>query len=162
MIEASEAVFPNNAVSLIGLAAKGIDPDLYVVYRPLKREDTTLAFGVYPALWTPDQESNEMRGVSASQPTVSRYTLGIQGFIKDMDAERGLNAHSVLSSRIRAMLYGNNALRVGLRTLVVELDGSTERTLRFGISTQRYLSNELGGSYLYLSTLEFWLETETT
>jgi hypothetical protein len=78
-----------------------------------------------------------------------------------MDEERGLATHSVLSKMVRSMLYRDDALRVGLLALSVVMNGSTERTKRYGVNRQNFVSNELSGSWLYLSTLEFQLETET-
>jgi hypothetical protein len=111
----------------------------------------------------PDESSFEMRGapLGRHEPTLQQYLITVQGFVKDMDEERGLDVHAVLSKRLRAMLYRDDPLRVGLLALSVVMNGSTERAKRFGVRTQRYVSNEINGSWLYLSTLEFWLETET-
>ena len=95
------------------------------------------------------------------EPTLQQYLITVQAFVKDMDEERGLATHSVLSKMIRSMLYRDDPLRVALGSLSVTTDNSIERTQRWGIRQQRYFSNELSGSWLYLSTLEFWLETET-
>jgi hypothetical protein len=59
------------------------------------------------------------------------------------------------------MLYGDQPLRVGLAALSVASGSSIERAQRWGIRQQRFSSNEIQGAFLYLSTLEFWLETET-
>jgi hypothetical protein len=102
-----------------------------------------------------------MKGLG-HDPSIDRYNVALQAFVKDMDEERGLAVHSVMSEMLRTMLYRDTALRVGLSSLSTNLNGVQKRTTRWGISTQRYFSNELQGSWLYLSTLEFWLETETT
>lgn len=163
MITATEPVFPNNAVDLIATRCGLLDADLWITKRPLRESDPVQSIGVFGSQWNPAEDSYEMRGGAPSthEPTLSSYLIGVQAFVKDMDEEKGLATHSVLSKMIRAMLYRDAPLRLGLRSLSVVMDGSTERTQRFGIRTQRYLSNELQGSWLYLSTLEFWLETET-
>lgn len=161
MILADAPVFPNNAVNLIAAQAQALDPDLFVVRRPLKESDNLQSVGVYGFQWIPDETSYEMRGLGPREPTLQRYLITVQAFVKDMDEERGLAVHSVLSKMVRSMLYRNNTLRVALNALSVVMDGSTENTTGFGISRQNYVSNELSGSWLYLSTLEFWLETET-
>lgn len=163
MITDAVAVFPNNAVSLIATRADALDIDLFVVRRPLKPDDSTQSIGVFGFQWNPDDTSYEMRGapVGRSEPSLSRYLITVQAFIKDMDEERGLAVHSVLSKMVRSMLYRDATLRVGLLALSVDMNGSTERVTRFGVTRQTYVSNELSGSWLYLSTLEFWLETET-
>lgn len=161
--EATGAVFPNNAVSLIQTRAQALDSDLFVVRRPLRDSDSTQSVGVYGSQWDPEEDSYEMRGVPAGrhEPTLSRYLITVQAFVKDMDEERGLVVHSILSKMVRSMLYRDNTLRVGLLALSVVMNGSTERTKRFGVNRQNYVSNELSGTWLYLSTLEFMLETET-
>jgi hypothetical protein len=112
----------------------------------------------------PDDDSFEMRGLPSGihEPSLSSYLIGIQAFVKDGDEERGAAVHGTLSKLVRTMLVNDATLRVGLRSLSVTTSGITERTQRFGVRTQRYLSNELSGSWLYLSTIEFWLETETS
>lgn len=162
MIVADDTVFPNNVVNLVQVHTKLLDPELTVLRRPLRSSDPVQCAGVTAVTWDPDEGSTEMRGAGSLGPTLSTYILGIQAFIKDMDEERGLATHSVLSKMIRSMLYRDAALRLGLSTLSSTTDGITERTQRWGIRTQRYVSNEIDGSFLYLSTLEFWLETETT
>lgn len=163
MISDVTPVFPNNAVLLIKQRAQVLDSDLFVVGRPLRETDNIQSIGVFGNQWNPDEDSFEMRGVPSGrhEPTISSYLITVQAFVKDMDEERGLATHSVLSKMVRSMLYRDNTLRVGLLALSVVMNGSTERTKRFGVLRQNYVSNELRGSWLYLSTLEYWLETET-
>jgi hypothetical protein len=48
-----------------------------------------------------------------------------------------------------------------LSQLSVQLNGVGERTLKWGVTAQRFLSNEIGDNeWLFLSTVEFWLDTE--
>lgn len=162
MIEASEAVFPNNIVSLIEARAELIDPDLEVFKRPLRASDPNQCVGIVAAQWVPDEQSKQILGVSyPAQPTLSRYLVTVQALIRDMDEERGLNVHSVLSRMLRSMLYTDQPLRVGLSALTSALNGTTESARRWGVSQQRFFSNQISGEWLYLSNLEFWLETET-
>jgi hypothetical protein len=162
-IDNSTVVFPNNIVDLVQTRTALLDEDLFVIRRPLRTSDPNQAVGIFASQWLPNEESYEMLGgpVGRHEPTLQTYLVTVQAFVKDMDEERGLAVHSVLSKMIRAMLYRDNALRVGLSALLVSMNGSTERTQRWGIRQQRYFSNELSGSWLYLSNLEFWLETET-
>jgi len=162
VITTSTAVFPNNVVDLLFTRIGLIDSDLRGYKRPLRASDPQQSFGIIAQHWLPDEHSLEMgNGSGSSEPTVGKYLIGVQAFVKDTDEERGLAIHSVLSKLIRATLYRDTPLRVGLQALSVTLSGSTERTQRFGITNQRYFSNEIAGDFLYLSTLEFWLETET-
>lgn len=166
MIEASDAVFPNNAIKVMWDRFKLLDPagDVQVFRRPLMPTDPVQSIGVYGSIWRPVDDSYEMRGSASpgpQEPTLQRYSLFVQGFVKDADEERGSSAHSVMSKYILAMLYRDEPLRLGLAQLSSSLLGVTERTKRWGVSTQRFLNNELDAEWLYLSTVECWLETET-
>lgn len=166
-ISATDAVFPNNAVDLIATRLQTLDEDptspLYVAKRPLRRSDPVQSVGVYASYWLPNENSYEMLGGTPPrhQPTLNSYTIAVEAFIKDMDEERGLATHSLLSAMVRSMLYADAPLLLGLRSLQVTIGACTERVQRCGVRTQRYAANELKGSFLYLSTLEYWLETET-
>lgn len=162
MITESILVFPNNVVDLLFTRIGLIDTDLRGFKRPLRATDPQQSYGMFGQQWLPDEDSQEMVGsAGSSEPTIGRYLIGVQAFVKDTSEERGLAVHSVLSKLIRGTLYRDIPLKLALQALTVTLNGSTERTRRFGISTQRYFSNEIAGDFLYLSTLEFWLETET-
>lgn len=161
MITADNTTFPNNIVEMIATRAELIDDDLFVAKRPLKPTDPNQSIGINATLWTPDDDSLEMRGMAQMEPSLSRYLITIQAYVKDMDEINGLNVHSVLSRRLRAMLYNDAPLRAALWGLSSTLLGVTEKTQRWGVSRQRFYSNEISSSWLYLSILEFWLETET-
>lgn len=164
-IVGDEAVFPNNVVDLVAArcVALNLDPDMFVTKRPLRESDPNMAIGVFAVQWTPDEASYEMRNgpTGPSEPTLQNYLITLQSFVKDMDEERGFAKHSVLSKRMRTMLYRDAPLRVGLAGLSASDDGSTETLKRWGLRQTRYFSNELNQLWLYLSNLEFWLETET-
>lgn len=162
MIVADKTQFPNNIVDIVATRARLIDSDLFVIERPLRNSDPNQSVGVYAANWNPDDSSKELLGQArASQPTLSTYRIVVQAFVKDMDQVRGLNVHSVLSRLLRSMLYNDEPLRVALASLNATLSGVAEVAQRWGITQQRFFSNELSGEWLYLSILEFWLETET-
>lgn len=163
MIAASDLQFPNNCVSLFSSRFGMMDPDLYVCKRPLRSTDPPQSIGVFASVWAPDEDSYEMKGAppGISEPTLQRYIITIQAFVKDMEEERGFSAHSILSKMIRTMLYRDEPLRVGLRLLSASMMDSVERLQRINILTQRFNSNELSGNWLYLSTLEVLVETET-
>lgn len=163
MIEADESVFPSNVVELVALGMGNIDPDIHIARRPLRSSDPRQSIGVFSQLWSPDEESYEMVGRSPAEPTLQQYILGVQAFVKHADEEVGLATHSVLSSHVRAVLYRDQSLRLALQGLSVSYtNGAVETLKRWGIRTQRYFSNEIDAQYLYLSTLEFWIETQTT
>lgn len=164
MIEASDEVFPNNVTATMKSRFDLIDPDIPVLRRPLRESDPVQCIGIFASMWTPDQDSIEMRGSASpgpQEPTIGRYSITIQSFVKHMDEEIGSATHSVLSKMILAMLYRDEPLRIGLAGLSASLLGVTEQTKRWGIASQRYLNNQLASEWLYLSTVECWLETET-
>lgn len=161
MILADESVFPNNIVDLVATRASLLDSDLFVIKRPLRNTDPNQSVGVFASQWLPNDESKEFLGQGyATQPPLSMYRVAVQAFVKHMDEVEGLNTHAVLSRMIRSMLYTDQPLRVALSSLSSSLDVTTEHAQRWGITQQRFFSNELGGEWLYLSILEFWLETE--
>lgn len=160
-IDETTPVFPNNIVSTVADHIPLLDADITVVKRPLRRTDPSQSVGVFGTLWAPDPESFEMGSIGGvHEATVQTYLVSVQAFVTDFDEERGLATSSVLSTMVRTMLSRNADLRVALRALSVIMEGSAERTRRFEVRTQRFNSNEIDGNYLYLSTLEFWLETE--
>lgn len=161
MIQPGEFLFPNNVVGLLPIAFQAIDPDLFITKRPLRNTDPTQSIGVFGQLWDPDEESKEMHGFSTGEPTLQQYLISIQAFVKDRDPERGLSTHSILSAHIRRVLYNDPELRVALAGLASTDEWVTETLKRWGVRVQRYFSNEIDSDWLYLSTLEFWIETET-
>lgn len=163
MIQPDDSVFPNNAVALIKSRFQLLDSDLFVTGRPLRDSDLPQSIGVFAIMWQPREDSYEMRGGPAgrSEPTLQRYLVSVQAFVKNMDQEAGISTHAVLSKLIRTTLYRDEPLRVALGSLSWTNGSCTERTQRWGISQQRYVSNEIRGEWLFLSSLELWLETET-
>jgi hypothetical protein len=172
MIDASTVVFPNNVADIlftrfsVVIDPDTVDPDekVAVLRRALRPSDPIQCVGISPVDWMPDEESKEIRGVSIPgplEPTLQTYFYNVQTLVKDTDEVRGLAIHSVLGTRARAILYRDVPLRVGLASLQVELDGVTEQLKRYGVRAQRYVSNEIQGNFLYVSTIEFWVETET-
>lgn len=162
MIEASDSVFPNSIISVLASATKNLDSDLYVTRRPLRSSDPNQSVGIFPGQWVPEERTQEMGRTNPGEPTMQQYVVGIQAFIKDGDEEIGLARHSTLSYGIRSMLYRDAAIRVGFQSLSYTSNGVTERLRRWGVRSQRFISNELSGSWLYLSTLEVWAETDSS
>lgn len=165
MIQVNEGIFPHNVVKWVASAEAKIDPDIAVMKRPLRNTDPMQSIGVFSSSWGPNPESLEMRGVGSPSPqipTLQEYTLGIQAFVKDSEEERGLAVHSHLAYRARSVLYTDTALQIVLGSLSADLGGGwTESMRRWGVRTARYFSGEINAQLLYLSTLEFWVETET-
>ena len=165
MIVANTTLFPHNVVELVSVPLNAIDPDITCYKRPLRNSDPQQSIGIHSQIWTPNDESLEMLGASSPHPqlpTLQTYTYAIQAFVKDGDEERGLAVHSNLANAVRAVLYMHAPLRVALGQLKVEFEnGQVEALKRWGVRTARYFSGEIDSINLYLSTLEFWVETET-
>jgi hypothetical protein len=158
------AVFPGNAVLLIQERLSGIDPDIPVFRRPLQPTDPVQCMSVFGTLWTPRQDSVELLGsqsIKNTMPSLQNYNITVQALVQDMDTERGLATHSVLSKLVRGVLYHDNPLHVGLGLLSSQMFGVTERYRRREIVSQRFMSNEISGNWLYLSVLDLRIETET-
>ena len=170
MITGEEVAFPVNVVNVLAARFRQlwidteVDPTQAtdIKLRPLTKDDRSETLGVYPALWTPNEDSYEMRGISPGEPTLGNYLVMIQNYIKEGDRERGAAKHSIFATRTRNVLYRDPALRVALPQLVVTDQGVTERIKRWGVRQQRYFSNEIAGTWVYLSSMEFFIETETT
>lgn len=163
MITADNSIFPNNVIA--GLVARfdEIDSDLFVTSRPLRTTDPLQSVGVFGTIWSPVLDSMELRGrlgANSNEPTLGRYTITIQAYVKDADEERGAAVHSVLSGTVRAILYRDQPLRDYLGGLTSEVEGLTERAQRWGVTNQRYLTNELESEWLYLSSIEMFVETQ--
>jgi hypothetical protein len=156
-----EAVFPNNVVTCLSVVLPGVDPDATIYNRPLRGTDPSYAIGVYGTLWTPNDNSYEMDPQMAPEPTLQEYQIGIQTLIKDGDPIRALRTGSILNKRVRGVLYRNGPLRVALGQLKVYDGTYTESFTRCGIRTQRYMSNDLEGAFVFISVIDFWIETET-
>lgn len=160
MIDPTVAVFPQNFVNMIGPVISAIDPDIKYLMRPLRPSDPHMSVGVYGTLWTPEEDSFEMGHVAPGEATLNMYQVGVQTLIKDGDSQKLLNISSILSYRIRTVLYRNQPLRLALGSLKVQ-DGTFKESLRrWGIRTQRYMTNDLEGTFVTTSVLDLWIETE--
>lgn len=164
MIDDSTEVFPNNVSSLLVARYKMMDSDLVVLNRPPRDSDGNQVVGVFPMTWVPDESSHEMLGqnqLAAGEPTLQRYVIAVQAFVRDTDEQRGIRVHSVLAKLVRTILYRDAALAVGLNTLSVEMFGSRERIQKRGIQVQRFLANEVDQVFMFLSSCEYFVDTET-
>lgn len=162
MITADDTVFPNNIVKLITLRVPvAIDNELTILSRSLRHTDPNQSIGVYPDTWGPDSDSFEMDPQMRNIPTLQNYRVFVQSFVKHADEEEAINTHAVMAERIRSMLYRDALLQQGFSELAHLSSGKQERALRWGPQAQRFMSNEVQGTFLQSSIMEFWLQTET-
>jgi hypothetical protein len=166
VIDEAIEVFPNNVCSLITARVKAVYPTLTVFQRSLRDSDGTESVGIFPITWTPDDSSFEMPAnpqlFAAGEPTLQRYIIGVQSFVKDTMEERGIRRHSILAKQIRSLLYRDQPLAIGLAALSVTMSGSLERIQRRGIQVQRFLNNDIQGVFLFLASCEYYVETQTS
>ena len=162
----AEAVFPNNFVEVLATVLPGIDEEVTLQKRPLRPTDPNYSLGVFATVWMPNDDSYEMGHLGGggdsgpNEPTLSTYQIGIQVLVKDSDSERALAVGSLLNRRIRSVLYRNADLRLALASLYTTEDSVTERLKRWGIRSQRYISNEIEGKFVFISVLDMFIETE--
>lgn len=156
----SSTDFPNNVIALIAARIPtAIDADLKVFKRMLRTTDPTQSVGIFPSTKLPDRTSTEHRSL---EPTLKTYNIILQTLVQDMQEENCISVHSILSQQLWRMLYSDTPLGIGLTALSVVANNARERFQRRGISQQRYLSNEISGTFIQTSWIEFWFETETT
>jgi hypothetical protein len=167
-VTADTTDFPNNIVLFLAGRFSTISGVDYVALRPARRTDPAATIGVWPASWRPGADTTdgmEMAGRANIDPTVSTYSIALQALVKDGDEASGMRTHATLSKQVRAMLYRDTVTRVGLAALVhvdtAYTPNITERLQRWTIGSQRFLSNDIEGTFLFLSTLELSVETET-
>lgn len=161
MIDPSnEDVFPGNVVKCLGVVLGAIDEDAIVFPRPLRRTDPNYSIGIFGTLWQPNEQSHEIGHLSPNEPTLNTYQIGIQTLIKDGDTQRGLAISNVFSNRARTVVYRNEPLRVALGSLYVQGLDFRESMRRWGIRSQRFMSNEIEGEFVTISVLDLWIETE--
>lgn len=151
----AELDFPENVVAELKTSFESMGEVDTVVARPLKPTDPHLSLGVFAIDWTPRDFV-----IGQYDPAVTRYMVGIQSFVKHGNEEEGIALHTRLAKMVRVMLYRDEGLRVRLGSLSTTEFGVTERIQRWGVQTQRYISNEFQGSFLYLAVTELWVETE--
>lgn len=151
-------LFPENVVDVIHDEVKALDASLTALRRPLRPSDPNYSVGIFGMDWEPvDFEIGGPR-----DPALSRYQVGIQSLVKHATEEDGQALHTNIAHRVRIMLYRSGALRVRLMSTKVDFAGGiVERVTRWGISSQRFRSNEISGQFVYLAVTNVWIETET-
>lgn len=163
MIDADTLCFPNNVVDVIAqraLDTLGLDGGVIKVPVDTGSPDETVA--IIPATWEPTGYAEMGKKPNQFENSLQTYSIMIQTLISDMDEERAIRRHSLLSTMVRRMLYRDPVLLGALTGLRVETDdGIVEATMKYGVRSQRFLVNQKDGSFQYLSVIQFDLETQT-
>ena len=147
--------FPNNVIEIFKDYLKGPNDEHEVIGRPLRINDPDNAIGIFATVWTPTETE-----IGQIEPVLGRYNLILQSMVKVATEEEGVAEHTALAKRIRIMLYRDPSLRVALKQTSVETHDMKERVQRYGLTQQRFLSNEVDGTHIYLSVTEVFIETE--
>lgn len=162
--------FPNNIVNVLAAALQEIDPDependyegVRIFKRPLDRADGDRSVSVVAVNWRPIMGSKEMG--KTAEPILQEYYIVIQVMVADGEEQRAIATHSLLSTRVRHMLYRSPALAVVLPQLEVEFSSIGGMTLRehlvkWDVTTQNFMNHEMGGMFVYLASLELRFTT---
>lgn len=171
-------VFPMNAIEVIVARMQDLwvsspadgNPDVVILKRRLQPQDPTQSIGVFPMTWTPDPTSFEFgRGKLlggypnnlSNEPTIQVHAIGVHAFVQDTDEQRGIATHAAMAKAIRSMLYNDGPLAIGLDELSSTTGTVTEKIQRRYVDRTRYIDNLISGKYVYLSTTQYNIETET-
>lgn len=162
-INFNQEVFPINFINKFYTRLDALDNNLHVFKRRVTTKDPALSIGIFGDDFRPVQASREMMGMFPHEPVLSQYSVTIQGLVIDVDEERGLSRHYVLSNAIRATLAYDEQLRLHLSLGVTDSTNKYREELRkWSIGTQEYLGAELGSSnWAFMSVTSINLETET-
>jgi len=155
--------FPNSVVDLLADKFMAIEGLEYVLKRPLRPTDPDMCVGIFAVNWSPDdfEIGGHVNPTITIDPVLATYHYAIQAFVKMAGEEEGILKHTVLSKIVRSMLYRDVGLRVALCSLDETSMGAKERVQRWGVRTQRFIQNEVQGSFVFLSTMDMWVQTET-
>lgn len=156
--------FPDNLVEVMHDAVTRVEGVTIgaVFDRYLNKTDPNGAVGIQTEEWIP--VDYEMNGRGDFEPTVQNYLFSVQHMVKHADAQEGQRIHREVAKSIRLMLYRDNAVQVALRQLL-EWDEVLDRKERFQglrITAQRFASNDIDGTFVFLSATEVTVQTETT
>lgn len=148
-----------NIVEAVHTTLEEYFPEHSVVNRPLRLEDPAKSIGILVVDAVPQDTSKQ---IGQREPALIRYQLRIHNMIKHTNEVEGKAMFSLDAKSIKAVLYRDPTLTLSLAALQETLLGTTEVAKQWGVSRQRFLSNELPRSqFVYLAVTEFWLEAES-
>lgn len=153
------SAFPAAIIEVLEEDLPASFPSYEILTRPLTQTDPAYSIGVFATDWRPEAGSDEIGGI---QPTINNYLIRLQVMTKNTDRQDGRANASAAGSLLRTMLYRDPTLRVRLTQLQYEAMGGTERVEQFGVQTQRFLNNELRGTFIHFVSTDFWVQTSIT
>lgn len=132
-----------------------------VLTRPLRPADPGGSLAVFPVTWVPVADSLEIAGIVQGEPILQRYDMRLQNMAKAGNEEDGRRQINQDAKFLRAILYRDQELAVRLRAVAETLFNVQEHVKRFSPRTQRFVTSEIRGTFVYLATTEWWIETES-
>lgn len=132
------------------------DEQVVVLTRSIIPTDPPGTIAVFASDWEPAEHN-----IGQHEPALSHYGIKIQTMTKNTDEEEGRLEGSTQAKSIRRMLYRDTDLRVRLGQLSENDGEALERTLSWKVVRQSFLSNELGGQFLFLSVTDVMVRTQT-
>lgn len=147
-----------NIVDELHLALETHMVDHTIIDRPLRYADPARSIGIHVAEGTPLAQTQQ---IGQYEPSVERYQFRIQNLVKHSNETMGKAWFALDAKSIKAVLYRDPALRLRLASLDEEILGTRETAKQWGVTRQRFLSNELRSQFIYLASTDFWLETES-
>lgn len=129
--------------------------DTITLFRPLRQDDPNFAVGAFVDEWL-----NEGSEIGSYHPTINMYKIEVQAICKSMDPQKGILIHSLMARNIRRLLAGSDDLRTTWGQNVDAVDVGFERFMKATVMQQKYLSNEVGGVFFYMSVTPVIVETE--
>lgn len=151
--------FPENIVALLAEHLGKLEGVTAVVRRSLNMTDPHGTLGITVDSWRPLE--SEM-GVATQEPTIVQHSLALEHVVKADSAEVGHQLHRDTAKTFRLMLYRDPALNVALRQLnAASGDGHVERILKWEIPAQEFANNEIASAFVFMSSTEILVTTET-
>lgn len=151
-------MFPMNCVDEIRASfVQYLDPEVAVIRRPVRITDPNRSVGIFPVNQEPVESSQQ---IGQMEPVLSQYLLRVQLLVKHADEEAGRRLYAVDTTSLKVILYRDPGLRMRLAALSHTIMGTTERFKKFTVRSQRFLNNELGTQFVYLSVTDLVVETE--
>jgi len=160
--------FPYNVINELVTALQELAPHsdprlqdgLRIHRRSLNNGDSGDSIGIYPVLYDPIEESVEMRGRVAAEPTRVTYPIEIESLVVDADEWAGIRAHSLLAAMIRNEIHRSELLEARLPQLVTEVRGVVERYSGHRVSGQTFISSRPESMFSFMSVTTVIVTTE--
>lgn len=154
----SSDVWPTNVVDVLVEELLNMEDVEATTSRGLTEDDTSGGIGVYVVSWAPPADAYV---IGQADPILNVYTFGLDLMIKALDRAEAATTLSVMTKRLRTMLYRDDDLQVRLKQLSETAFGRTETYKRMRVTRQDYRTGTLGGVHLAASTTTLTVETDS-